>query len=269
MRDKQAINKLLGTDEQILEIFMNAKVDLALLMDIINLPIKWDFSDAWLNKIKSNNSYNDYNEFLGDLIAEKKLNTFSLADLLEDKNKIVKDLLDGKEIPCRHDKFKLNAKQISQTKVIKVIAQDLNIIKGYLDKNKDKDITKSTELEKLFAHLFWFTNPIDQDFFSQLVNFLEKEILADFAKEINDIGSVDDLKHILQNQTLVYLFQNIESGFVISVLLNQLLGNYLQIGTWTAKDFSQIFIAFFDSININENFGIEVFITYHILIDVD
>ena len=89
LRDKKEINELLGNDGQILEIFMNANVDPMLLNNIINLSIKWDFSDVWLNKIKSNNSYDDYNVFLDHLITTKKLQTFTLADLLEDKNQIL------------------------------------------------------------------------------------------------------------------------------------------------------------------------------------
>ena len=57
--------------------------------------------------------------------------------------------------------------------------------------NENKDQAKSIKLEKLFSHLFWFDNLADTDFFTQLVTFLQKEILDrdyDSEKNINFIN---------------------------------------------------------------------------------
>ena len=257
LRDKKEINKLLGTDEQILEIFMNAAVDPMLLSNIINLPIKWDLSDDWLNKIKANNFYNDYNGFLDFSITIKKLQTFTLSDLLEGKNKNqeIENLLSGKKIKCGKEEFKIDEKQISQTKVIKVIAQDLDMIKSFLISDKDK----SRKLEKLFDHLFWFTNPINTDFFTELVYFLRNNLLADLVENIDDISDIRELKNILKNGTLIYLFKNIKSDFVMSILLDQLLGNYLQIGNWTVQEYADVFTEFFKIVADNKNFDLRKF----------
>ena len=257
LRDKKEINTLLGTDEQILEIFMNAAVAPMLLTNIINLPIKWDLSDDWLNKIKANNFYNDYNGLLDFSITIKKLQTFTLSDLLEGKNKNqeIENLLSGKKIKCGKKEFKIDEKQISQTKVIKVIAQDLDMIKFFLISDKNK----SRKLEKLFDHLFWFTNPINTDFFTELVYFLRNNLLADLVENIDDISDIRELKNILKNGTLIYLFKNIKSDFVMSILLDQLLGNYLQIGNWTVQEYADVFTEFFKIVADNKNFDLRKF----------
>ena len=246
LRNKEQINKLLGSDEEIFEMFMNAKIDEMLLVNILNINgILWEFSDDWLNKIGNH----DYSNRINFSVSQKKLMTFKLVNLLDDgKNETLNKLLKEKTVKCDDKKFFLNQNQIAQTKAIRFIVQDLETIKNYLNPNDEKNKACLKVLEKSFSHQFWFDNLADINFFTQLVTFLKQAILVDELNEqdINEITTVDELKNILNKATISHLFKNVKSGFVMGVLLDSVLGDYLNIGNFTAWHFAEIFEEVFE-----------------------
>ena len=260
LRDKKEINKLLGSDEEIFEMLMKAKVPWMLILDIINnYHIDLQLSENWLSKLEKEHEFEEY-IFLAGTVKQKKLMTFRLEDLLGNKNQKVNDLLAGKEVKevkeVKEDEctLKFTDKQIELAKAIKIIAGDLQTIKEYFQQNKDnkENNTKEDKLKKLFNHQFWYDDLLDQIFFTSLVTFFKEEIFSDLSDQIDDTRNTKDWQIIFEHKAISHFFKNLKSDFIISILLRRFLESYF-FPNVNFDGFAEFLIVLFDSVKEAEH----------------
>ena len=254
LRDKKEINKLLGSDEEIFEMLMKAKVSWMLILDIINnYHIDLQLSENWLSKLEEKHEFDEY-IFLAYTVKQKKLMTFRLEDLLGNKNQKVNDLLAGKEVKEDECTLKFTDKQIELAKAIKIIAGDLQTIKEYFQQNKDnkENNTKEDKLKKLFNHQFLYNNLLDQIFFTSLVTFFKEEIFSDLSDQIDDAVNTEDWRKVFEHKAISHFLKNLKSDFIISILLLRFLESSFFKNT-DVNSFAEFLIVLFDSVKEAEH----------------